>query len=81
MNLQPVLEPQLMDRPFDGTSIDGPRQQDVKRGSSITLTCRAIISTTNENEPNKKSYSRKDGTNRTKRVIWSVNEIPMSLQV
>lgn len=70
-----------MDRPFVGTSIDGPRQQEVKYGSTITLTCRAIISTTNEYEEKKISVGRNDGTYRTKRVIWSVNNIPMTLQV
>lgn len=70
-----------MDRPFVGTTIDGPRRQEIKRGSTITLTCRAIISTTNENEQNKISFSKKDETHRTKRVIWSVNNTPLTLQV
>ncbi len=70
-----------MDRPFVGTTIDGDRQQEIKRGSTITLTCRAIISTSNESEQNKISFSKKDGPNRTKRVIWSVNDTPMTLQV
>lgn len=75
------LEQQLMDRPFDGTTIDGPRQQEIKPGSTITLSCRAIISLTNENENNNGKISRKDGTHRSKRVVWSVNNIPITLQV
>lgn len=67
-----------MDRPFVGTAIDGPRQQEFKRGSTIALTCRALISIANENEQSKISSSKKDGT---KRVIWSVNNTPMTLQV
>lgn len=70
-----------MDRPFDGTTIDGPREQEIKPGSTITLTCRAIISQTNENENNNVKVSRKDATHRTKRVVWSVNNIPITLQV
>ncbi|XP_037045599.1 junctional adhesion molecule-like [Bradysia coprophila] len=76
-----VREPQLMDRPFVGTTIDGARQQEIKRGSTITLTCRAIISTINENEPNKISFAMKEGTHRTKRVIWSVNDTPITMQI
>lgn len=67
-----------MDRPFVGIAIDGPREQEIKPGTIITLTCRAVISTADENEQTKISSSRKDGT---KRVIWSVNDTPMTLQV
>ncbi|KAJ6623771.1 hypothetical protein Bhyg_17600, partial [Pseudolycoriella hygida] len=67
-----------MDRPFDGTTIDGPREQEIKRGGIITLACRATISMTN-NEKNRKS--RNDGTPRTKRVIWSMNNAPMTMQI
>ena len=74
-----------MDRPFDGTTIDGPRQQEIKRGSSITLTCRAIISSAKENDNSPIKLNKKDGTYRSKHVIWSVNNsghfIPLTLQV
>lgn len=70
-----------MDRPFVGTTIDGPRQQEIKPGSTVTLTCRAIISTINENERNKMSSTKKDDIHRTKRVTWSVNDTPITLQV
>lgn len=70
-----------MDRPFVGTCIEGPREQEIKHGSTITLTCRAIISTANEYEESKVTVGRNDGTYRTKRVIWSVNNTPMTLQV
>lgn len=69
-----------MDRPFLGTVIDGPRQQEIKSGSTMTLTCRALVSQMNENEQNKIGFS-KSGTQRTKRVIWSVNDTPITLQV
>lgn len=77
------VEPQVMDRPFIGTTIEGPREQEIKPGSTITLTCRATISTVTENEPNGISFNTKDkeGTHRTKRVIWSVNDTPITLQV
>lgn len=69
-----------MDRPFVGINIDGPRSQEIKRGNTITLTCRAVISTANENEQNKIGF-RKDEIFHTKRVIWSVNNTPLTLQV
>lgn len=70
-----------MDRPFDGATIDGPRQQEIKRGSTITLTCKAIILQINENENNHLKLRSQDATHRTKRVIWSVNNTPLTLQV
>lgn len=69
-----------MDRPFEGTTIDGPRKHEIKSGSTITLTCRATISIKND-EINRKTQTRNGGTHRSKRVTWSVNNIPITLQV
>lgn len=63
-----VRENQLMDTPFYGTVIDGPKKNYVKNGTKINLFCSSTFSIVEEIKIDRQ-------------IIWSMDNSPITFQV
>lgn len=63
-----VRENQLMDTPFYGTIIDGPKQNYVKNGMKINLFCTS-------------TFSIMEKLKIDRQIIWSMDNSPITFQV
>lgn len=63
-----VREPQLMDTPFYGTVVNGPKKNIVKNGTTVFLFCTSTFSITDELKT-------------VRQIVWSMDNSPINFQV